>query len=116
MLLKDFIELIRKALKVYGDLAEINGQDGDYDLFDVMSTEMAIVSDLCYKLDAEYKTSQEINRMQLYTLLQTEDIALRNALTCILETYNNHLVYEKEKLTKQQENIKDIKGVVNSIS
>lgn len=113
--LKEFIEIIRCGIEVYQELADTNGLDGDYVLFDGMYKEIERVSELCKDIEDNYNLYQYIDRIHIYQLLNTKDSSLRDGLKLILDAYFHRLEKEKNDLIIKQNNITSIQGVLTSI-
>lgn len=108
--------MLKKALEIYADIAEGNGQDGDMFMFEEMMTEHEIVSKFCTKLETEYVQYQTIHSLQLHILFNEEGENVYKSVNNIVEVYYNNLESEIEKIKEKQTKLNGIKGVIEAIN
>jgi len=116
LLLSELVEFLKKSAELYADIAEGNGQDGDFDLYEQMMEEHKIVCDFCKKLEETYVQHQTLHNIQFHTLLCDEGESVYKAVGNVMEVYGRELEYEMEKLKEKQNKVKGVQGVIEAIN
>ncbi len=112
MLMKEVVEILNKAVVLYEELAELNGQGGDIHSYEEMMNECKKIMEVCETIEKTYQQHQTINRIQLYTLLKDEMGEIYPIVDVVLEIYKNELEGKREKIRGEQEKIEAMTSIL----